>query len=394
MTLEVVSFVVGIIGILLAIKSVKRKKIEILNIYSESSENLYLGHIGKLKVVYNSEAFKNISAHEFIISNFGSEGIDGDDVHDNYPVKFFTKSGSRIIDYEIVSQTNKRTEAFIKRSSENEVLINFLWLDKNSGIRIKILTDTKDVPELSGKIKNYPPLNVIKNIKHPSFLSLVSSPIFSLNHIVKDASKFLMISLVILFVVKLTNIYGVYSSHGDAYIIVSQERFLKETYGYIDKYKFLKGSNLQSDYLKASLSINLDPSITDVYYDYIENGYNVKFIPSLQSLEYHITNTDPDLIKHKKDNIEFETIILSNDDTKKYEIKELITSLAYMVLYIFLAYMLFLISYILYRYFSIRNAQRYYSLLNTAEKDAFHQILSSYTAYKIILMLLGKENNN
>lgn len=137
-TVGIIGTILGIIGIVLAVKSIKKKEptysIKSVNVISD-----YATKFENLTVAYKDEKVENFTVSKILFFNRGRETITKEDVDTISPLKISSET-CNILDASIL-QVNKVSNNFkIDLDRENNhIFITFDYLDKNQGVVIQIV---------------------------------------------------------------------------------------------------------------------------------------------------------------------------------------------------------------------------------------------------------------
>ncbi|MBL4282375.1 hypothetical protein [Vibrio fluvialis] len=110
-------------------------------------------------VLYKGTKVERLSKSTIVIWNNGTEVLNGEDIVDSDPVRFSFPEGSNILSYNIVKITRDTNKVSLKKeeATENELYIQFSYLDPKDGATIEILHDSEDShPLVKGTIKGLP----------------------------------------------------------------------------------------------------------------------------------------------------------------------------------------------------------------------------------------------
>ncbi|MBP2029909.1 hypothetical protein J2755_000843 [Methanohalophilus levihalophilus] len=151
----IVGYIIGIVGIIIAIKSRKEKRPS----YSTRSFNIIDSSISKfesLNILYSDEQIENLTVSKLIFWNKGRETIDGSDITPAEPLFIVPKKNCKILDAKIIDSKEPANNFSLEKiADEKGFQLKFDYVDKDEGIIAKIVhtgTSGEDF-EIIGKIK-------------------------------------------------------------------------------------------------------------------------------------------------------------------------------------------------------------------------------------------------
>lgn len=155
-TAGLIGVFVGILGIILYVRSRQRKRLCI--------QKYALRIIGRgdtevsedIEILYQSTVVHRLTKTTVVFWNAGTETIDGNDIVDRDPIRFVFSDESTILRAKIITRTRDVNEASIRLDQEgkNAALLDFEFLDPSDGVRIEFLhTDAKRFPTVNGTVK-------------------------------------------------------------------------------------------------------------------------------------------------------------------------------------------------------------------------------------------------
>lgn len=112
-----------------------------------------------VSITYNGTIVQRLTKVTLIFWNNGTEMLNGEDIVKSDPLKIKFSEGSTILSYKILKIT-KETNSFCLskvQDSQNEMNIEFTYLDPMDGATIEILHDAEErYPKINGTIKGLP----------------------------------------------------------------------------------------------------------------------------------------------------------------------------------------------------------------------------------------------
>lgn len=179
--LTITGWIIGLISLVFAIKTHKRKKVSIL-VTEHKSTFVFTEDIEKdTEILYKGEKVKKIDRLEFIIQNEGNESIDGSEI--SSPIVFSVSETGKILTHNIVTQSKSHIEAVAELLNNQEISLSFTLLAPNDVIRCMMLISNFDDKSLKvrGRIVGIPRFDgTIRTTKPPLelFRSKLVSSIF------------------------------------------------------------------------------------------------------------------------------------------------------------------------------------------------------------------------
>ena len=131
-----------------------------------------------------------------------------------------------IIDYEIITKTKINDDTKLTRVSRNEVALSFSWLGRNSGVRVKFLTDAKDAPKIRGKVQGHPPFEKNQIVRSSNLIQIIYEEMNSLVNFADNWVKPFLAGFAVLLLLFLAYTYFQITSNGDVIIEVPVEYFV------------------------------------------------------------------------------------------------------------------------------------------------------------------------
>jgi hypothetical protein len=177
---------VGILGILLGcyfyFRGKREKKPQVrmksFNLISQSVVEVKPEKIG---ITYLGNPIENMTVTNVALWNSGREPIRKEDILSTEPLRILTKEGFRILDAEVVQVNNDTNNLRCQLIEDNEVIIDFDYLEKGDGTVIQVFhTGNKnDDLQFKGKVigaslamEKRPLTNKLTSWKYFPFLSL------------------------------------------------------------------------------------------------------------------------------------------------------------------------------------------------------------------------------
>jgi hypothetical protein len=137
--LTVVGTMLSIFGIVLAVKSIK-KKVPVYHISSNNLISAFSPQYQGLKVSYKNEKTENLTVSKIVFFNQGAEMINRDDIETINHIRILAKDNVKILDATILLANNPSSQFRIYLNKEkNHVLLNFHYLSKNQGATIQVI---------------------------------------------------------------------------------------------------------------------------------------------------------------------------------------------------------------------------------------------------------------
>lgn len=185
-TFNVVSFVVGVVGILLAIFAIyygRRFKKPVYFTRSVSLVDSYSSIVPELSLAYKGRPIPSLTYTQIAFWNIGNEVINKYDVAETDPIRFVIKDESEILDAQI-DFAKKQANKFLVKVSEDKkhILIDFEYFAKNEGITIKVYHTGKSY-------KAFKAVGTIKGVDEIHYYDFLS------NHAGSIVAHFLYINL-------------------------------------------------------------------------------------------------------------------------------------------------------------------------------------------------------
>ncbi|MFB2121443.1 hypothetical protein [Parapedobacter sp. 2B3] len=135
-----ISLLIGFVGVILAIvfyfKALKEKR-PTFNIKSFGLIDSKLSTINKLEIRYNNSSINNLSVSKIAIWNAGMEPITKADFAPSDHLRIMSRNSVVIYDYEL-SYQKEVNNISVTLQRENQVYINFDFLNKNDGLILSI----------------------------------------------------------------------------------------------------------------------------------------------------------------------------------------------------------------------------------------------------------------
>ncbi|MCF2717859.1 hypothetical protein LWE69_11780 [Paenibacillus sp. UKAQ_18] len=159
--------IVGITGIIYSVYTFRKQKIGPRFCYQTSTLKVIGGYSeqfkqDELEIFFEGEKVDAVSKTQIAFWNSGFGTIKGEDIVERDQLRAKFSEDSKILSMSIVTQSRNVNRIELNKNSENEVLINFEFLDSKDGGIIEIVhTDTKSRPNLIGTVKGLP--NVLKD---------------------------------------------------------------------------------------------------------------------------------------------------------------------------------------------------------------------------------------
>ena len=141
---QIISFSVGIIGIVLSIIFYGRSKKEKRPCCINRSKNIIYKNESEIKALkitaeYNGKKVETLSYTKVAFWNIGKETINNEDLSIKDPLRIILKD-EIIYDVEIIYSSQKANNFNINNSENtNEILLTFDYIDYNQGVIIKIV---------------------------------------------------------------------------------------------------------------------------------------------------------------------------------------------------------------------------------------------------------------
>ncbi|WP_412464439.1 hypothetical protein [Flavobacterium mekongense] len=137
---NMISFIFGLIGILLAVifyfKAIKEKKPN-FNIKTFNLIDSKLSTINKLEIKYNNSIVRNLSVSKIAIWNAGADPIKKDDFAPNDHLRIVSRKDIIIYDFEISHQESPN-DVKANLISEKQLNLEFDFLNQNDGLIITV----------------------------------------------------------------------------------------------------------------------------------------------------------------------------------------------------------------------------------------------------------------
>lgn len=155
--LTIIGLILGIFGVVLAFifyfKSKSKKKL-IYHIRSFNLINEEISELNELEVIYKEKKIKNLTISKVALWNSGNITIDKTDIVSLDKLKITTADEVEVFEAEVISQVDP-TNNFTLNKGDNEIELNFDYIDPNQGCAIKLYHTGKNSSDISltGKIK-------------------------------------------------------------------------------------------------------------------------------------------------------------------------------------------------------------------------------------------------
>lgn len=385
--LTILSFIIGIIGVLLAAWTARGKKVTIIATNFQSLITIFDDVKNSVGLLYKKRTIDELNRIELLFQNIGSKEIDGQDIVSEEPIRFRVPEHSNILDFNITSTDDSNIKPVIERIDESTIQLKFTLIRRNHSIRLILFTNIKNQDDLfiDGRIKDMPYISKIRRMGTNGIVDLLANykgkiqiafiylvfiiaaafyivPLFSYDSYFPNPKDHVLISEKFLngnFAVDQDDVKEVYSDSSDRFV----------AFDYIDTTELAPNSYFEN--LRADGRINLGykklrPAIIDTTYSIgIRNG-------SIDTIFYSLQN-------------DFYEKPLFSDFVFRYYLHNRKKALLYSLL------LLLLIFYIFYKALKIK---RLYMLLNSYEKDSLFKIYRSVKHYllKFRLTLLNFKN--
>lgn len=121
-----------------------KKNISYIHLHkSPSSPNK---HDPNLKIAYNWAIVENVVIHDLAFFNYGKEAVEKEDLTTaDKKIKLRFSNSCKVLWIETWHKSNENIDIDIERTNkDNELLLEFNYLNKGDGFIIKIITDSKD----------------------------------------------------------------------------------------------------------------------------------------------------------------------------------------------------------------------------------------------------------
>ncbi|HHF2955190.1 TPA: hypothetical protein ACPJ0D_000317 [Vibrio diabolicus] len=110
-------------------------------------------------VLYKGTEVERLAKTKLVIWNNGTEVLNGEDIVESDPLRVSFPVGSNILSYQVIKTTRDTNQFSLYKdeSVENELYIQFSYLDPKDGATIEILHDSEERhPSILGTIKGLP----------------------------------------------------------------------------------------------------------------------------------------------------------------------------------------------------------------------------------------------
>ena len=151
--LGILGFIIGVIGIVLTIRSKKRKKIS----YEKNDFNLInekaINKTENLEVFHNKTKIKNLTISKIAIWNSGNQTIKKGDISETSQLMINLDENVSILEQKVLSTSHNDLKVSIKNKTKFPI-IKFNYLEPNNGFLIQITHTGRnsDCLNISGKI--------------------------------------------------------------------------------------------------------------------------------------------------------------------------------------------------------------------------------------------------
>jgi len=112
-----------------------------------------------VSVLFKGTEVERLTKTTIVIWNNGTEVLSGEDIVESDLLRFSFPEGSNILSFNIIKNTRDTNDFFLSKDEgrNNELVINFSYLDPQDGATIEILHDSENrYPEIIGTIKGIP----------------------------------------------------------------------------------------------------------------------------------------------------------------------------------------------------------------------------------------------
>src|SRR4030042_2883650 len=162
--MDIVGYIIGILGILVAIityslsKKEKRPVYLIRNIPVIGQKHSLLSEEDKINIFFNDAQVNQVSVCNITLRNVGKATIDSKDIAEGDPLRIVLDEGSTILKAYLVKSTREAINFKITGYQENILNFTFDFLDTYDGALIKVLYDgnISISPAVKGTIKGAP----------------------------------------------------------------------------------------------------------------------------------------------------------------------------------------------------------------------------------------------
>lgn len=153
----IVSFLVGLVGTILAFISVKlEKKVKRLS-YTTRSFNLlhdYSSRIPNAEILYAGKKIHNLRVVRIAFWNSGSETLNTSDLAEGDPLRIVIPQDSELLEkMKIIGRTNKANEVDVLEKADNTCKVTFDFLNSGDGAVIEIIQTGWSPFDFTGQIK-------------------------------------------------------------------------------------------------------------------------------------------------------------------------------------------------------------------------------------------------
>jgi len=112
-----------------------------------------------VSVLFKGTEVERLTKTTIVIWNNGTEVLSGEDIVESDLLRFSFPEGSNILSFNVIKNTRDTNEFSLSKDENrnNELVINFSYLDPKDGATIEILHDSENRhPEIIGTIKGLP----------------------------------------------------------------------------------------------------------------------------------------------------------------------------------------------------------------------------------------------
>lgn len=154
--------IITVISLLFTVYTyVTNKKRKLFSVSCASYELLKQGQseIEKVSIMFDDQPINNLTISNYAIWNSGNTLINGTDIVDTQRLRLISDDETKFLEAKIVSEVETSNKFRIIEQLDNEILLDFDYVDKNEGIVIQVIhTGEKDSINAQCKIKGGKPI--------------------------------------------------------------------------------------------------------------------------------------------------------------------------------------------------------------------------------------------
>lgn len=111
----------------------------------------------KIKIFFDDKVVERLTSTQIWIWNNGNETIEGTKIVVDDPIRYIFDNETKILSVKIITKTREVNKVKITSFVDNEIRLDFDFLDPKDGAKIEILhTGKKQNPKMAGTIKGMP----------------------------------------------------------------------------------------------------------------------------------------------------------------------------------------------------------------------------------------------